>query len=73
MKVFRVIAERDGKTKKAPGEITTEILREERFYAAERITDVFIELSREGCFQEEQVGAVIEICPALTILKASHD
>lgn len=41
MKIFKVITERDGIQHNSPGIITTEVMREEYFYVAKNMQDVW--------------------------------
>ena len=68
MKVFRVITEQDGKTRKDDGVKVTEIDRAEYRYAAETIEDVWeaIDWLRDDI--EKTVIAIVEEAPAITIL-----
>ena len=67
MKVFRVVAEQDGKTTKAP--VRTEIIREESRYAAETIQEVWEKISWMLNRPDEfTIIAIIEEAPAITVL-----
>lgn len=68
MKVFRVLAERDGKTVKAPGISETEIKREETRYAADTIQEVWARIQDMLNDPECLVIAVHEEHPAIVVL-----
>ena len=67
MKVFVVITERDGDTTKSPGRTATEIIRDERRFAAETISDVH-NACRWAIEPSSTVVAIYEEHPQITIL-----
>lgn len=68
MKVFRVIIERDGKTRKVDGVKTTEIDRAEYRFAAETMEEVWEEILWIRDDVEKTLIAIVEEAPAITIL-----
>lgn len=68
MKIFIVVSEHDGETKKEPGTTTTEIRRTTRYFAAETIERVWtaLDLVREA--GQETIIEIREAAPAITIL-----
>ena len=68
MKVFRVTTERDGETTKAPGKVSTEIVREEYLYAAEDIQRVWVEVEYLRNSMGHELISVSEVAPAITVL-----
>ena len=70
MKVYRVILEHDGKTTRNPGEISTEILRTEIYYAAEEIDQVWDAVNKR-LLNTQTIFAIIEEHPTIIILEAS--
>ena len=71
MKIFIVVSEHDGKTKKEPaGTTTTEIRRTTRYFAAETIERVWsaLDLVREA--GQETIIEIREAAPAITVLTA---
>ena len=70
MKVFIVLTERDGETKKVLGETTTRIIRTEKRYAANTIEEVWAAATDEPSVAsgEETLIGIYEEHPAITIL-----
>lgn len=68
MKVYRVVTERDGETKKEPGKTSTELLREEHRFAAETMQEVWDAIDWLRNDPERVLLAVIEEAPAITVL-----
>lgn len=68
MQVYRVLAERDGKTTKESGESRTELVREEFRYAAETIQEVWDAIGWLRDDPEYTVLALIEEAPTITVL-----
>ena len=70
MKVFSLITERDGETKKEPGRATTEIKRIERLYAANTIQNVWDYVTKIEIFQKEGevIQSLSEVAPAIHVL-----
>jgi hypothetical protein len=69
MKVFRVVAERDGITTKEPGITATEIRREEFRYAALTIEQVWEAIAFWRNDPECTVIAIIEEHPAIDVIE----
>jgi hypothetical protein len=68
MKVYKVIIDTDGETTKRPGEVSTEIVQTEMYFAAQSIKSVFdIALARTSI--KGEVVAVIEVIPSVTVLE----
>lgn len=68
MKVYRVVTERDGETKKEPGKTSTELLREEHRFAAETMQEVWDAIGWLRDDPERVLLAVIEEAPAIKVL-----
>ena len=68
MKIFIVISEQDGETKKEPGTRITDIYRTTRFFAActiERVWDALASVRLDG---QETIIEIREAAPAVIIL-----
>src|SRR5574340_574625 len=68
MKIYCVITERDGKTERIPGKVTTEIVRVQQRYAAEHIVQVWEEIQYLFDDPEVTVIGVYEEQPQITVL-----
>lgn len=68
MKIFRAVTERDGKTTKVDGTISTEIIRSEYRYAADSIQEVWHEIAWIHDDVEQTLVAIHEEHPAVTVL-----
>lgn len=68
MKVYRVVTERDGETKKEPGKTSTELIQETHRYAAETMQEVWDAIDWLRNDPERVLLAVIEEAPAITVL-----
>lgn len=67
MKIYKVVIDSDGQTTKKPGEVSTEIIRTEMYFASNSIGMVFdVALRRAG---DGEVVAVIEVIPSVTVLE----
>jgi len=70
MKVFRVVTERDGVVKKMPGKVDTEIIQSDYRYAAGSIEQVWEAVTGRGfAYEDEEIRAIIEEHPAITVLE----
>ncbi len=67
MKIFRVVFEQDGETKKEPGKTTTDIHRTTIFFAAHTIERVWKALEQKR-WSGEVLVEISEAAPAITIL-----
>jgi hypothetical protein len=67
MKIYKVIIDTDGETTKRPGEVSTEIMRTEMYFAAQSIGVVFDAALRRAI--DGEVIAVIEVIPNVTVLE----
>lgn len=68
MKVYRVVAERDGATTRKPGEVSVEIMREDYRYAAESMQQVWDAIADLRNDPERTLIAIVEEAPAITVL-----
>jgi hypothetical protein len=68
MKIFRVVTQRDGNTVKAPGISETELKQVDRRYAADTMQRVWDEIEAIRNDPEEDLIAIIEEHPAITVL-----
>ena len=68
MKVYRVVIDVDGETTKESGTTSTEINRKEMYFAANSAGDVFNVAIKRAAEEDGEIVAVIEVCPAVTIL-----
>lgn len=68
MKVYRVVAERDGATTRKPGEVSVEIVREDYRYAAESMQQVWDAIADLRNDPERTLIAIVEEAPAITVL-----
>lgn len=73
MKVFRAVIERGGKTAKRPGGVHTNILREEYFFAAETIQQVWEEIAWLRRGPVATVVEMLEEIPDIKILGAEQE
>lgn len=71
MKVFLVVTEKDGETKKEPGGSSTEIIKSQYRYAAESIEQVWEAFKNKGTAgTEETLVAIYEEASAITVLNS---
>ena len=70
MKLYSLITERDGETKKEPGCSTTKIERTERLYVAESIQAVWEYAHKAEVFSDygEAIISLSEVAPAIHII-----
>jgi hypothetical protein len=66
MKIYKVVIDSDGETTRKPGEVSTEIIRTEMYFAAKSISLVFDAALKRA--MDGEVVAVIEVIPSVTIL-----
>lgn len=69
-KVFCIVSERDGKTTKQPGCITSALERQERRYAAETIDDIWAHIDYLRNDPEENIIAIYEEHPSIIVIKS---
>jgi predicted DCC family thiol-disulfide oxidoreductase YuxK len=68
VKIFVVISEQDGETKKEAGTTTTDIRRTTRYFAAHTIERVWSALEPVRRTSQETIVEIREAAPAITIL-----
>lgn len=71
MKIFRIVIERDGATTTENGKTVTDIVREERRYAADTIDDVWNEIGWLRSDPDNTLIAILEEAPSITVLPLS--
>lgn len=69
-RVYCVVTERDGETKKRPGRTVTDIEKQSYRYSAENIQEVWEFIERLRNAPEEDVIAIYEEHPHITIIGA---
>lgn len=73
MRVYRVVAERDGATTRKPGEVSVEVVREDYRFAAESMQQVWDATEALRNDPERTLIAIIEEAPAITVLAEPAD
>jgi len=68
MKIFRVLSEQDGETKKDQGKTTTDIHRTTRYFAADTIERVWDALEPVRNVGRETITEIAEVAPTIIIL-----
>jgi len=69
MKVFLVITEQDGETRKEDGDIITKIEKRHYRYAAETIEQVWQHHNKIHCVMEEEIVTIHEEHSAIIVLR----
>ena len=69
MKLFRLITERDGATSREPGKVTTDVKREQFWYAAESADDAWSAAKLLCKITDSRLMALIEEAPLITVLQ----
>ena len=70
MKLFQVMAERDGNTIKSPGVSQTEVIRDTMFFAANTIDEVWERIAWIRNDPERDLISISEVAPQVTVIES---